>query len=79
MIVRAAQDSQLHPWSGWGGGGGAAPLHFGKLLQNDKFSDRYFNQLNRTFWGWGFEEAGECGRFKLSGLKCGAKVKTCVS
>ena len=62
-----------------GGGGGAAPLHFGKLLQNDKFSDRYFNQLNRTFWGWGFEEAGECGRFKLSGLKCGAKVKTCVS
>lgn len=55
-------------------------MHFGKLLQNDTFSDRYFNQLNRTFWGWGFEEAGEWGRFKLSvRLKCAAKVKMCVS
>ena len=44
-----------------GAGCGAAPLHFGKLLQNDKFSDSYFNQLNGTFWGWGFEEAGEWG------------------
>ena len=57
-----------------------APLHFGKFLQNDKFSGRYFNQLNGTFRGWGFEEAGEWGRFKLSvRLECAAKVKTCVS
>lgn len=51
MIVRAAQASQLHPGAGAGRGRVPAPLHFGKFLQKDKFLDRYFNQLNGTFWG----------------------------